>query len=243
VTTTDVLVVATVIAASAVVQLAAGFGFALASVPLLSIVLDPHRAVIVALGLATFTNGYQAVSGRRHTDGSVVVRMLAGAALGLPVGLLVYRWADETVLGVLVGVAVLAAVYVVARGIDLRHAGAGLDVAAGALSGALTTSVGTNGPPLVFVLQARHFDQDRFRATITSTFFVLDVVGVAAFAFTGEIDRDVLIAIAASLPGLAVGASIGIALRRHLDAERFRRLVLVVLVVAGVSSIATALLR
>ncbi len=143
----------------------------------------------------------------------------------------------------LVGVAVLGAVFVVVRGIDLRHAGAGLDVAGGALSGALTTSVGTNGPPLVFVLQARHFDQDRFRSTITSTFFVLDVVSVTVFALTGEIDREVLIAIAASLPGLAVGASIGISLRRHLDAERFRRLVLVVLVVAGVSSIATALLR
>ena len=242
-TTADVLVVAAVIAASAVVQLAAGFGFALASVPLLSIVLDPHRAVIVALALAAFTNGYQATTGRRHTDRPVVARLLAGAALGLPVGLLVYRWADETVLGVLVGLAVLGAVFVVVRGIDLRHAGPGLDVAAGAVSGALTTSVGTNGPPLVFVLQARHFDQDRFRATITSTFFVLDVVSVTVFALTGEIDREVLIAIAASMPGLAVGASIGISLRRHLDAERFRRLVLVVLVVAGVSSIATALLR
>lgn len=237
----DVLVVAAVIAASGVIQLAAGFGFALASVPLLSIVLDPHRAVIVALGLATFTNGYQAVAGRRDTDPPVVGRLLAGASVGLPVGLLVYRQADEQLLGVLVGLAVLGAVAVVVRGVDLREAGPGLDLAGGALSGALTTSVGTNGPPLVFVLQARHFDQQRFRATITTTFFALDIVSMTVFALTGAIERDDLVAIAASLPGLAVGAVIGISLRRHLDAARFRRLVLGVLTAAGVSAIVSAL--
>jgi uncharacterized membrane protein YfcA len=237
----DLLIVAVVIAASGVVQLAAGFGFALASVPLLSIVLSPHQAVLVALGLATFTNGYQAISGRRDVDRPVLARLLAGAAVGLPVGLVVYHWANDRILGVLVGAAVLAAVVLVARGIDLRHAGPGLDVAGGAVSGALTTSVGTNGPPLVFVLQARHFDQFRFRATITTAFFVLDVVSVTAFALSGDFDRDVVLAIAVSLPGLAVGAAIGISLRRHLDAERFRRVVLVVLVAAGISAIVSAL--
>ena len=38
-------------------------------------------------------------------------------------------------------------------GVDLRHAGPGLDVAGGAVSGALTMSAGVNGPPLVFVLR------------------------------------------------------------------------------------------
>jgi uncharacterized membrane protein YfcA len=70
---------------------------------------------------------------------------------------------------------------------------------------------------------------------------VLDVVGIAAFAATGEIGGDELAAIAVALPGVAVGAAVGIALRRHLDAVRFQRLVLVLLVVAGVSAIVSAL--
>lgn len=241
--TGDVIVVAIVIAAAGVVQLAAGFGFALASVPLLSIALSPHEAVIVALGLATFTNAYQAYTGRADADRPVVTRMLIGAVLGLPAGLLVFRWADERVLGVLVGLAVIAAIVVTARGVDLRQAGRGLDVTSGVLSGALTTSVGTNGPPLVFVLQARRFDPERFRGTITTVFFTLDVLSVGVFAATGEIDRDILIAVAAALPGLAAGAAAGIWLRRFLDPRRFARLVLVVLFVAAVSSIVTALTR
>ena len=68
-------------------------------------------------------------------------------------------------------------------------------------------------------------------------------MSVAAFAVTGAIDREILVAIAVSLPGLAIGAVVGISLRRHLNGERFRRLVLVVLVVAGVSAIASAVVR
>ncbi len=197
--------------------------------PLLSVVADPHTAVIVALTLATLTNSYQAWSGRHDADRGVAGRMLAGATVGLPIGLLVFLSANDRVLGAVIGIAVLVAVVVIARGLDLRHAGPGLDVGGGVLSGALTMSAGVNGPPLVFVLQARHFDQQRFRGTITTVFMVLDIVSVVVFAVAGEYDRDVLIAVAVALPALAVGARAGIALRRHLDARRFRRLVLTLL--------------
>lgn len=232
--------VALVVAVAGTVQLAAGFGFGLAAVPLMSVVLDPHDAVIVALSLATFTNSYQAFTGRHDADRGVAGRMLAGATVGMPVGLLVFLRADDRWLGVVIGVAVLVAVAVIAKGLDLRHAGPGLDIAGGALSGALTMSAGVNGPPLVFVLQARHFDQHRFRATITTIFAVLDVVSVVIFAATGEITRDIALAVAVALPGLGLGAVAGISLRRHLDARRFRRLVLALLTVAGISALVSA---
>jgi uncharacterized membrane protein YfcA len=235
--------VVVIVVVAATVQLSAGFGFGLAAVPLLALAIDPHDAVVVVLCLATLTNAYQAWTGRRDADRPVARRLLLGAAAGLPIGLLVFVHAGDRALGAFIGVAVLAAVVVIARGLDLRHAGARLDVAGGLLSGALTMSSGVNGPPLVFVLQARHFDQHRFRATITAVFFTLDVVSVIVFALAGRIDRDVVVAFLVALPALAAGAAIGVALRRHLDAERFRTLVLILLTVAGISAIASALAR
>jgi uncharacterized membrane protein YfcA len=228
------------VALAAIVQLAAGFGFALTAVPLLSIAVGAHDAVVVALFLATFTNAFQAWTGRRHTDRPVAARLLAGAAVGLPFGFLVYLLVDDSALRIVIGCSVLAAVVVIALGLDLRHAGPRLDVAGGALAGALTMSSGVNGPPLVFVLQARHFDQHRFRATVTTVFVVLDIVAVATFTVTGDLDAEVLLTVAASLPGLALGATVGVALRRHLDPRRFRVLVLVLLAVAGVSTLVSA---
>jgi uncharacterized membrane protein YfcA len=235
--------VALIAAGAATVQLIAGFGFALAAVPLFSVVIDPHDAVIVSLGIATFTSGAQAWRGRASTDRSVAGSMLAGAVVGLPVGWMVFAWADDRVLGVVIGAAVLASVVVIARGLDLRHAGRGLDVGAGALSGALTMSSSVNGPPLVFTLQARQFGPVPFRSTITTVFAVLDVVGIIVFAAAGEIGGDVLIAIAVALPGVALGAAAGIGLRRHLSPVRFRGFVLVLLGIAGVTAIVSALTR
>ncbi len=235
--------VVVVVVIAATVQLSAGFGFGLAAVPLLALAIDAHDAVVVVLCLATFTNAYQAWTGRRDADRPVARRLLIGAAAGLPIGLLVFVHAGDRALGALIGVAVLVAVVVIARGLDLRHAGPRLDVAGGLLSGALTMSAGVNGPPLVFVLQARHFDPHRFRATITTVFFTLDVVSVVVFAVTGRLDSDVAVAVGVALPALASGAAIGVALRRHLDPRRFRRLVLALLTVAGVSAIVSAITR
>ena len=108
------------------------------------------------------------------------------------------------------------------------------------VSGALTTSVGTNGPPLVFVLQARDFAPDRFRATITSVFFVLDIGSIIVFGVAGEIDRGIVEAVAVALPALLVGAIVGVRLRSRLDPARFRRTVMVLLVLAAVSAIGSA---
>jgi uncharacterized protein len=235
--------VALIAAGAATVQLAAGFGFALAAVPLFSVVIDPHDAVIVSLGIATVTSGLQAWAGRDDLDRRVAGGMLAGAVLGLPVGWLVYLWADDRWLGVVIGCAVLISVVVIARGLDLRHAGPNLDFGGGVVSGALTMSSSVNGPPLVFVLQARHFGPIPFRSTITTVFTVLDIIGIVVFAATGEIGTDELVAIAVAAPGVAAGAAAGLALRRHLDAARFRRLVLVLLVVAGITAIVSALTR
>jgi uncharacterized protein len=239
----ELLGVALVAAGAATVQLLAGFGFALAAVPLFSVVIDPHDAVIVSLGIATFTNGAQAWRGRAATDRVVAGRMLAGAAVGLPIGWMVFAWADDRVLGIVIGTAVLASVVVIARGLDLRHVGGGLDAGAGALSGALTMSSSVNGPPLVFALQARQFGPVPFRSTITTAFVVLDIVAIVVFAASGEIGRDELTAIAVALPGVAVGAAAGIGLRRYLSPARFRGVVLVLLVVAGVTAIVSALTR
>jgi uncharacterized membrane protein YfcA len=236
----DLLAVALVVLFAGAVQLTTGFGFALAAVPLMALAIDPHDAVIITLALATFSNGYQAWEGRTAGDRPVALRMLAGAALGLPIGLWVFVVADPAVLRLGIGIAVIGAVVALARGVDLREASAALDVAGGVVSGALTTSVGTNGPPLVFVLQARDFSPNRFRATITRVFFVLDIGSIIVFGVAGEINRGIVEAVAVALPALLVGAVVGVRIRSRLDPARFRRTVMVLLVLAAVSAIASA---
>ena len=133
-----------------------------------------------------------------------------------------------------------ATVLLAAR-LNLRHAGPALDIGAGFLSGVLNTSLSTNGPPLVFVLQARHLDAPAFRGTISAVFALSSLAGIALFVGAGKVTGDGLLAAAVSLPASLAGQFAGFPLRRHIHGERFRVLVLGLLCVAALSAIASAL--
>lgn len=226
---------------AAVVQSLSGFGFALLCVPLMTMAVDAKEAVVISTLMGAGVSSWQAWHGRAHTERAVARRMIIGAYAGMPLGLLVYLTVDDHVLRLLLGIAVLVAVVLLAVRLDLRHAGDGLDLGAGFLSGVLNTSLSTNGPPLVFALQARHLAPDAFRATITTVFAFSNVLGVTLFVSSGKVTRDGVFAAAIALPALLVGQLLGFPLRRHLHGERFRVLVLLLLAAAALSAIVSAL--
>ncbi len=226
---------------AAAVQMTSGFGFALVAVPLLALVTGPHTAILLALLAGTFFNGWQAVEGRGHRDTSVVARILVGAVLGMPVGYLVFRHTDPGQLTVLVGVLVLAAVVVLARGWRFPAVSRSTDVATGLFTGVLTTSTGTNGPPIVALLQARRLPPREFRATVTLVFVVLNLAALTVFAATGTLTREVVVTALWSVPALLLGGWVGYRVRRLLPAETFRRFVLLLLTVAGATAVVTGI--
>lgn len=232
------IVIAVLVAAT--VQNAAGFGFALMCVPLMAVFVDTHVAVVISTILGMGSSTTQAWLGRRDTDRVVARRMTLAALLGMPLGLLVFVLVDENVLKLIVGACVLVIVVLLARRIDLRHVGPHFDLAAGAVSGVLATSVSTNGPPLVFALQARHVSPAVFRPTINTVFAVSAGVSLVLYLVAGKVTGDVLLGVLVALPALVLGIWAGLVLRPRLDGERFRIAVLVLLAAAGASAVVAA---
>lgn len=241
VATRDLALVAAVVFFAAMVQILSGFGFGLLSVPLMTLVVSTREAVVVSTLLGVGLSTWQAWRQRADARRPLVRRLAASAYLGMPFGLWVFVAVGDHVLRLLLGLAVLGAVVLLAFRINLRHAGPALDVGAGFLSGVLNTSLSTNGPPLVFVLQARHLEPAEFRGTISAVFALSNIAGIALFLGAGKITGDGLLAAAVALPALVLGQLAGFPLRRHVHGERFRFLVLGLLVVAALSAIASAL--
>jgi uncharacterized membrane protein YfcA len=125
--------------------------------------------------------------------------------------------------------------------INLSAASNHFDYGVGFVSGVLNTSLSTNGPPLVFGLQARHLQPAPFRATISTVFAFSNVVGITLFALNGKITADGLQASAVALPAWALGQALAWPLRKHVHGERFRVMVLCLLFLAGTSTIVFAL--
>ncbi|MEZ5248645.1 MAG: TSUP family transporter [Ilumatobacteraceae bacterium] len=233
----ELAVVAGAVFVAALVQVLSGFGFAAVGAD-----DDPRRRREGSGGdqhlMGMSMSSWQAWHGG-PTDRAVARHMVIGAYLGMPFGLVVYLTVDDHVLRFLLGIAVLVAVVLLAIRLDLRHAGTRLDSGAGFVSGVLNTSLSTNGPPLVFALQARHLGPDAFRATINTVFAFSNIFGSPCSSRRVG-SPDGIVAAAIAIPSLLVGQLTGLPLRRHVAGERFRTLVLLLLTAAALSAIISA---
>ena len=233
--------VAVAVFAAAFVQAISGFGFALLAVPLMTLKVSTKEAVVITTLLGAGVTVFQAWHHRHHVDRAIARHMTIGAYVGMPIGLWVYVTVDESVLRVMLGAAVLVAVVLLATRMSLTHVGTGLETGAGFLSGVLNTSLSTNGPPLVFALQARHLPPDAFRGTLNVVFALSNVFSITLFLAAGRVNHDGVLAAAIALPALLAGQLAGFPMRRHVAGDRFRVLVLVLLALAALTSIASAL--
>lgn len=234
----ELVVFAMILAFSAAtIQSVTGFGFSLTLVPLLAVAWEPKAAVPVSLLLALAAN----VALLAQVRGQVTVRRLPGLYLGLiigiPLGVLFLERVDADTLQITVGVVVFAATVLLylQPSIDAGHDSFGLRLGAGAMGGALTAATSMGGPPVVLYLLGRETEIDRYRATLLAYFLPSGVLAVTAFVIVGRIDSDVLIISAAALPAVVAGILTGGWLRTHLNAERFRRIVLGVLIATSIS--------
>lgn len=232
--------IAGAMAIAAFVQSISGFGLALLSVPLMSLFADVRLSVVVVNLIGLVTTSAQAWKEKEHADAPLAIRVTVAAIIGMPLGLVAFLFMSETYLKIGLGIVVLFVTFLLMRGFTLRSASRSADWWLGGASGALSTSVGTNGPPLVFLFQARQMPQEIFRATISRVFILSNIVTVTIFAIAGKITQDSIIAAVVSLPILVIAISAGFWTRRFVNQQRFRILVLTLLVISGMSTIVSA---
>ena len=167
------------------VQSGTGIGFALIAAPVLTAVHGPVASVATLAVLGPFVSVLTLAGERRRPQ--VLTRtalvLSAAAVPGMAAGVLVLRHAPVDVLRVLVALAVLGGVLAIARGAR----GSSSPLAAGFLSGAMATSTGLNGPPLVLHLMHRDAAPREIRDTLAAVFLAAGVLTLAALAVSGTL--------------------------------------------------------
>lgn len=238
-----VLFVIAVVLVASTAQTVAGFGFALIAVPFLVTVLGVRETIVVATILGIANSLLVQRGAWRHTPRPAVAAMLAGSFAGMPLGLLVLLYAPPDALRLAVGVASIAMALAIVSGFRIAASGRGAEATAGLISGALNTSVGMNGPPVVLYLQDQRLPTQAFRAALSAFFLVTNVTTLVLLTVTGIVTRDVVLLAIAALPCTVIGSIAGHALLPRLSAETFRSMVLALLVVTSLGAVASALVR
>ena len=236
----EIVWICVVVAGASATQAISGFGFALIAVPLLSLFVDPQMSVVLATVVGAFSSTFQAITDRRYAQKKLVQRLAVTAYMGMPFGLVVFLVVSESVLRFIVGVVVLIAAVALMRGFYISHTNKKIDWIMGWASGVLATSTSTNGPPLVFLLQAKKLSPESFRASINVVFSLTSFGAILLFAVSGNITTEDFGGIAVSVPMLLLGLAIGFKVRSRINAEQFRVLVFVLLVVSALSALLAA---
>lgn len=220
---------------SSAAQAITGFGLAVVAVPVLVPVVGVVPAVVSSVLVSIPLCARAWWREREHVDGALTWRVTAGALAGLPLGLLLLVVVPERQLALVIAGAVLVSVFLVGL-VRLPRVGRWGQRAGGFVSGAMLTSTGLNGPPLVITCQAAGLPPREFRATLQAGFVLQDLVALAGFVVLARLDATAALVGLGGALGAPVGWAVGDRVFAGLDPQSFRRLVLAGLVVTAVVS-------
>lgn len=224
---------------AAATQQLSGFGYALMAMPLLSLVLGPKDAVALSSLSGLAGTGLMALRLRHRVDRPVVGRLLFGAVLGMPLGIVALRRVPADPLQVALSIVVLAAVVLLASGFRLRSERPSTEVGAGFVSGMINTSIGVGGPPVVLVLQAAEHEQHAFRATTVTYFLCSNLVALPLFLASGVVSSSTWAAGLVAIPAALLGTLAFERVAFRIRSEHFKPLVLGLLILSASASLAS----
>lgn len=219
-----------------------GFGLAVVAVPLLLIFFDPVEVVVLIALISLFTNAVIVQDSWREVKTRSVLALMPWAILGLILGTEILRRANPDYLRLGVGVIVVLSAILLLRDVTLKSIEGRIGtVLAGASSGALATSTGIAGPPIVLLFAARGLPKDSFRASNAAYFLILSVAIIVTLFVRDIVETSELWTAAALVPAAFIGKTLGTALVKRLSDEAFRRITLAVVLLTGVLGVLTAI--
>lgn len=218
------------------VQAVTGFGLALVSMPLLVLVLNIQVASPLVALIGGVAELLLLLHYRADLNIRAVTRLVAASLLGIPVGVLLLRRVDVGVITAVLGLLILLYALYALSGLRLPRLahqawGYGFGFVAGVLGGAYNIS----GPPVIIYGNCRQWPPAEFKSNLQGFFVVSSYTVIAVHALSGNFSPAVWQNFLIALPAILLALFVGLRLDNHLNPERFRRIVLVVLVVLGAS--------
>lgn len=220
----------------------AGFGFALVIVPPLLLIYSAPTVTAVAISLTLVTGWIVLLDTWRLIERETVRAILPGAIVGLAAGALLLQAVEEAWIKLLAGTVVLVFTISTFRGIVPPGAHArGAPPVAGFMSGVLNISTGMASPPVALLFAARNYPPHAFRSSIVAYFYVVDLLAMLLLIQQRLVGWSELQTVAILLPAALAGTLVGRRIVRQTSGERFRQVVVLILLGTGFVGIVGAL--
>ena len=219
-----------------------GFGFALISLPMLSLFISPKVAVPLITVCSVFLSGYTLYEARKSVQPREIATLVVSGVIGMIIGTYFLVSLDSRALRLAIGA--VTVVFAAASMMGLRWEISNTSQASipvGLISGILGGSMSISGPPIVLFFNNQRVEKTVFRANIIAYFFSLYAATVPAYVAGNLITFEVLTSSMVMVPIIFLGATLGIRLNKRVDEDIFRRITLLLVLIAGVMGIFSAL--
>ena len=227
--------------AAALVAGVTGFAFALIAAAVWLHLLTPLQTVTLTICYGLIVQGYGVWKVRHAFNWSRFWPFIVGSAPGIAIGIQVLRWANPAYMRV--GIAaflVLYSIYGLTRpALKPIRAGTAADIAVGFLSGLLGAMAGFPGIIIVIWCTMRGWTRDVQRAVFQPVSVALLAMAAIGLGATGSIALKTVYLFLIGLPALALGTWAGFRLYGKIDDEIFRKVVLWLLLAAGLFLLAS----
>jgi hypothetical protein len=218
----------------------AGFAMGLVVSGIWLHILTPLVTATLISGFGFVSQGYAIWKFRAALNWRKAVPLIIGSALGVPIG--VWLLAQVNANYVRAGVGLLLVLYstygLVRPALKPLRVGATADIGAGIVNGVLGGMTGLGGVVAAIWCQVHDWPKDVQRAVFQPVIFVVQgMTTIWLITAAGAATAETIKLFVMGVPVLFGGMWIGLKLYGRLDEARFRKLVLMLLLLSGISLI------
>ena len=215
----------------------AGFAMGLVVSGIWLHILTPIQTAALIVGYALLAQTYSIWKLRQAMSWRKVAPFIIGGAVGVPIGALLLTYINPAHLRIGVGVLlVLYSIYSLAKpALKPVQGGVPTDLGIGFFNGLLGGLTGLGGIIVTIWVQLRGWPKDVQRIVFQPVILAAQAMTAISLAFAGAYTAETIKLYLYGLPALAAGIWIGLKLYGKLDEAGFRKVILVLLLVSGLS--------
>ncbi len=228
---------------AAFLQSITGFGLVMVAAPLLMFFYDAKLVILTMFFLAGCGNALQTVMLHRLVNWARIRELAYGAAIGIPLGYMIFRQLPSEGLRLIVSIVILFSLFIM----QLKHRrfeeNRRNTIFAGTLAGIMAMTTGMAGPPLAVYFACTSMPPKVFRATCICYFMFSNLASLAAFAVGGYSLVPAVTEFVYLLPGLLIGIVLGNLAFSCMPAGLIRRMIFVLLYLTCIVNIYKAIIN
>jgi uncharacterized membrane protein YfcA len=221
-----------------------GFGFAIAAVPLLSLIIAPHSAVPLAIMLQLCGGLIDLLHERHNCHWPSLRWLMVGAIVGSPIGVLALMSIPAPIVRLIIFAICALAVAALGFGFALRTIPSGAATALIGLSAGMFNGLAAMpGPPAVAYYMAFPLRPNAIRASLLVFFAITSLAAAASLLITGLLEAETALLTVGGLPIMFFGTWLGECLFKRSVGRTHRTISLLLLAVIAVLSGSNALIE